>query len=161
MTVMASQITSLRFVYLTFYSGADQRKHQSSVSLTFVWGIHRWPVNSPHKRPVSWYTSVSTVYTHGFVVIFDKWTHMIDISHDEVIKWKHSLRYRSFVRGIHLSPVNSQHKRPWCGTIFFDLRLNKRWADNPDAGDLRHHRAHYDVTVMGLQWWIYPYPYPL
>ena len=30
-----------------------QRKHQSSTSLAFVWGIHRWPVNSPHKRPVA------------------------------------------------------------------------------------------------------------
>ena len=31
----------------------DQRKHQSSTSLAFVWGIHRWPVNSPHKGPVA------------------------------------------------------------------------------------------------------------
>ena len=43
---MASQITSLAIVYSTVYSGADQRKHQSSASLAFVWGIHRWPVNS-------------------------------------------------------------------------------------------------------------------
>ena len=38
--------------YSTVYSGADQRKHQSSPSLAFVWGIHRWSVNSPHKWPV-------------------------------------------------------------------------------------------------------------
>ena len=49
----ASQITSLTIIYLTVYSGADQRKHQSSASLAFVWGIHRWPVNSPHKWPVT------------------------------------------------------------------------------------------------------------
>ena len=53
MGVMASQITSLPIVYLTIYSGADQRKHQSSASLAFVRGIHRWPVNSPHKWPVT------------------------------------------------------------------------------------------------------------
>ena len=41
MTTMASQITSLTVVYSTFYSDADQRKHQSSESLAFVWGIHR------------------------------------------------------------------------------------------------------------------------
>ena len=41
MDSMASQITSLTFVYSTVYSGADQRKHQSSASLAFVWGIHR------------------------------------------------------------------------------------------------------------------------
>ena len=50
---MASQITSLIIVYSTVYSGADQRKHQSSASLAFVRGIHRWPVNSPHKWSVT------------------------------------------------------------------------------------------------------------
>ena len=41
MTTIASQITSLTSVYSTVYSDADQRKHQSSASLAFVWGIHR------------------------------------------------------------------------------------------------------------------------
>ena len=46
---MASQITGLTIVYSTVYSGTDQRKHQSSASLAFVRGIHRWPVNYPQK----------------------------------------------------------------------------------------------------------------
>ena len=50
---MASQITSLTIAYSTVYSSADQRKHQSSASLAFVRGIHRWPVNSPHKWTVT------------------------------------------------------------------------------------------------------------
>ena len=41
MTQLASQITSLTVVYSAVYSDADQRKHQSSASLAFVWGIHR------------------------------------------------------------------------------------------------------------------------
>ena len=49
----AAQITSLTFVYSTVYSGADERKHQSSASLAFVRGIERWPVNSPQKWPVT------------------------------------------------------------------------------------------------------------
>ena len=53
MATIASQITSLTIVYWTVYSGVDQRKHQSSVSLAFVWGIHRGPMNSPHKWPVT------------------------------------------------------------------------------------------------------------
>ena len=53
MDAMASQITSLTIVYSTVYTGADQRKHQSSALLAFVWGIQRWPVNSPHKQPVT------------------------------------------------------------------------------------------------------------
>ena len=50
---LASQITSLTIVYSTVYSDADQRKHQSSASLVFVREIHRGPVNSPHKLPVT------------------------------------------------------------------------------------------------------------
>ena len=53
MSTLASQITSLTIVYSTIYSGADQSKHQSSASLAFVWGIHRGPVKSPHKWPVT------------------------------------------------------------------------------------------------------------
>ena len=41
MITIASQITSLAVVYSNVYSDADQRKHQSSASLAFVWGIHR------------------------------------------------------------------------------------------------------------------------
>ena len=53
MDAIASQITSLTIVYSNVYSGADQSKHQSSASLAFLWGIHRGPVNSPHKWPVT------------------------------------------------------------------------------------------------------------
>ena len=56
MGAMVSQITSLTIVCSNVYSGADQRKHQSSASPAFVWGIHRWQVNSPHKGPVTWKT---------------------------------------------------------------------------------------------------------
>ena len=53
MGAIASQITSFTMiVYSTVYSGTDQRKHQSSASLAFVLGMHRGPVNSPHKWPV-------------------------------------------------------------------------------------------------------------
>ena len=53
MSTMASQITSLTIVYSSVYPGADQRTHQSSALLAFVRGIHQWPVNSPHKGPVT------------------------------------------------------------------------------------------------------------
>ena len=54
MSAMASQITSVSIVCLTVCPGADQRKHQSSASLAFVRGVHRWSVDSPHKGPVTW-----------------------------------------------------------------------------------------------------------
>ena len=74
MTVMASQITGLTIVYSIVYSDVDQRKHQSSASLAFVWGIHRGPVNPPHKWPVTrkmfpsmalWKAVVTPFLTHS------------------------------------------------------------------------------------------------
>ena len=53
MSAMASQITSLTIFYSIVYSGANERKHQSPVSLAFVRAIHQWPVNSPRKGPVT------------------------------------------------------------------------------------------------------------
>ena len=52
-STMASQITRVSIIYSNVCSNADQRKHQSSASLAFVRGIHRGPVNSPHKGPVT------------------------------------------------------------------------------------------------------------
>ena len=53
MSAMASLITGVSNVFSTICSGVDQRKHQSSASLAFVRGFHRWPVNSRHKGPVT------------------------------------------------------------------------------------------------------------
>ena len=52
MGAIASQITSLTIVH-SIVCSADQRKHKSSASLAVVRGIHRGPVNSPHKWPVT------------------------------------------------------------------------------------------------------------
>ena len=52
--MMVSQITGVSIVYPTVCPGADETKHPSSASLAFVVReIHRWPVNSPHKGPVT------------------------------------------------------------------------------------------------------------
>ena len=71
-------------------------------------------------------------------------------SHDDVIKWKHFPRYWPFVRGIHRSPVKSQHKGQWRGALMFSLICVwiNGWVNNREAGDLRCNRAHYDVIVM-------------
>ena len=55
MDTIAPQITSLMIVYSTVYSGADQRKHQSSASLAFVWGIHRWQRASNAEKVSIWW----------------------------------------------------------------------------------------------------------
>ena len=71
MGTMASQITSLTIVYWTLYSVADQRKHQSSASLAFERGIHRGPVNSPHKWPVT-RKIVSILWRHQTITWYAK-----------------------------------------------------------------------------------------
>ena len=71
---VASQIISLTVVYSTVYSGADRRKHQSSASLAFVRGIHRSPVNSPHKRPVT-----RKIFPFDDVIMFINVLHYIDV----------------------------------------------------------------------------------
>ena len=53
MSTMAPQITSVTIVYSTIYARRRSKKHQSPASLAFVRGIHRWPVISPHKGPVT------------------------------------------------------------------------------------------------------------
>ena len=50
---MAFQITSHTILCSPVCLGANQRKYQSSASLDFVRGIHRGPVNSSHKGPVT------------------------------------------------------------------------------------------------------------
>ena len=72
------------------------------------------------------------------------------VNHDDVIKWTHYTRYWPFVRGIHRWPVNSPNKGLWHGALMFSfiyVWINGR-VNNREAGDLRRHRAHYDVIVM-------------
>ena len=68
--------------------------------------------------------------------------------------WNIFRRHWPFVRKIHRSPVDSPHKGQWRGASVFSLicaRTNG-WANIGDAGDLRRHHTHYDVTVMLAAW---------
>ena len=119
MSLMASQITSLTIVYSPVCSGTCQRKHQSSASLAFVRGIHRGPVNSPHKRPAT-----RKMFPFDDVIMFpalpDGQTALVEIMlglglsnlifYQSLIikintgKWCHktSMRYKKYVRLISL-----------------------------------------------------------
>ena len=67
-------------VYSTVYSRHRSKKTSSSASLAFVRGIHRWPVSSPHKGPVtrkcfhsmmsSWYFDLSTEVQVSTILIY-------------------------------------------------------------------------------------------
>ena len=53
MSAMDPEIICVSIAHSTVSSVADQRKHQSSASLAFVKGIHRWTVNFTQKCPVA------------------------------------------------------------------------------------------------------------
>ena len=115
MGAMASQITSLTIVYWTVYSGADQRKYQSSASLAFVRGIHRWPAQRtsnaknvsiwlrhraleigrccvvimvcPLIRPILWMPWY--IRKHIYVHVHWWWKEFTNLKHNTVCKWQH------------------------------------------------------------------------
>ena len=134
-------------------------------------GIHWWPEDSQSQRSsnaqsfsMPWhhhgnYTPASTKLKGGYTGITLSVCPSVLPSqgqifyHDDVMKWKHFPCYWPFVRGIHRLPVNSPHKGQWRGTLMFSLIWvwMNGWVNNREAGDLRHHRTHYDVTVMWQQ----------
>ena len=75
------------------------------------------------------------------------------IYHDDVIRWKHSPRYWPFGRELtgdtgHLwiPLTKASDAELWC--FLWSAREQTDWVNNPDAGDLRRHRAHYDFTLI-------------
>ena len=110
MSAMASQITRLTIVCSTVYSGADQRKHQSSASLTFVPGVHQWPVNSPHKGPVT-HENVSILWRHH-VFIQVSTTEKTNGNWQMLTKLR-VLRNEFICRGFFNTNRHPQHRRFW------------------------------------------------
>ena len=124
MSAMASQITGVLVIVLSApAAGRIDRM------------VRRLGTDAKYQCDISFNSS----YQHGSCC-----------NHDDVIKWKPFLRCWPFVRGIHRSPVDSPHKGQWRGALMFCLicAWTDRWVNNGDAGDLRRHRANYDVTAM-------------
>ena len=170
MGTMASQITSLTIVYSTVYSGADQRKHQSSASLAFVRGIHRSPVNSPRKWPVTRKMfPFDDVITKTWSEQWPKpsksdignrssyFDYVLEVSLRLMLNeawWHHQMEtffaLLTVCVGNLLVTGEFPSQRPVTRSfdIVFDLHLKNGWVNNRDASDLRRHRAYHDVTVM-------------
>ena len=68
--------------------------------------------------------------------------------HDDVIRWN-IFRVTGPLCGEFTGPGEFPAQRPVARSfdIFFNLRING-WVNNREAGDLRRHRGHYDVSVM-------------
>ena len=120
-------------------------------------------VSSYIDRSTKWFSShLFVLVVNGFIFypvdplfhyIRTKKTEPVDLPPD-VPWWRHQTEtfpcYRPFVWGIHRSSMNSHHKGKWRETLMFSLicACTNSWVNNRDAGHLRRHRAHHDVTVM-------------
>ena len=157
MSTIASQITSLTIVS-TVYSGADQRKHQSSASLAFVWGIHRGPVNSPHKWPVTRkmfpfddvIMEPSQIQGSGCAIsnLISECYGSDAITCHRNVWWRHQME--TFSASLALcqgnSPVTGEFhsQRPVTPSfdVSVDLRMNigsrRRWLETPSRSLCRH-----------------------
>ena len=127
--------------------GTTSNKHHSLHYWSFVRGIHRWPVNSPHKGPVTrkkLLLMASSCVRNSDNPSRDTTIHMMTSSNGNMFRVTGPLR-AEFTGHRWIPP----HKSQWRGALIFSLIC--AWINgwnNRKAGDLRLHRAHYDVTVM-------------
>ena len=138
------KISSTTFIFSTKMPIYFSKLPQEIAIRNFMWkwSYNIWHLNalrSEHWQCYTYYCQLNVTIALGVCV----W------SHDDVIKWKHFPRYWPFVRGIYRPPLNSPQKK-WRGALMFSLICVwiNGWVNNREAGDLRRHRAHYDVTVM-------------
>ena len=143
MSAMASQITGVSLVCSTVCSGADERKHQSSASLALVRGIHRSPVNSPHKGPVT-----------RKIILFASVTSSLATSSPAMMyldQRKHqSSASLALVRGIHRSPVNSPHKGPVTRKIILFASVTSSLATSSPAMMYLDQRKHQSSASLAF-----------
>ena len=70
----------------------------------------------------TWYHSCfGNLWVEGTEAVNDDVNEDGEGGNNDVIKWKHFLRYWPFVRGIHRSPMDSPHKGQWSGALVFHL----------------------------------------
>ena len=119
-------------------------------SVKFEWNTKLFIEEDAFENAVC---EMATILSRGDELIRpDVTDSIVMMLHDDIIKSKHFPRYWPFLRGIHRSPVNSPHKGQWRGALMFfwsSPRING-WVNNRKAGDLRRHRAYYDVILMML-----------
>ena len=148
---------------------ATQLFAQQFVKKTSKVHIHMWSVDSSDResgmrKPLSshgqkfynfeWSRGCMSLGKHVmpikqlFLSVDFSWLWHVSGTHDDDIKWKHFPCHWPFVKGIQRWPVDPPHKGQWRGALIFDSTLTNGWINNRDAGDLKHHCTHYDVTVM-------------
>ena len=126
MSAMASQITGVSILCSVVFSGINQRKLQSSASLAFLRGIHRSPVNSPHKGPVTRKMfPFDDVIMRSSSYMSRQHAHIVVKGNEDVMTWKCCAHCWPFVKLIHRLPVGLPPKDQYDSALVFSLLLIK------------------------------------
>ena len=131
----------------------SQQTVKQTVGLSFIWV----PMTFTCSIVYMYFQLRGAIWNESYIWFLSPDPHFLTAGvfsfkrHDDVIKWKLFPRYWPFVWGIHLSPVNSPHKKgQWRGALMFSLICvwMNDWVNNREAGGLRRYPAHYDVIVI-------------
>ena len=116
------------------------------------------PVNSPHNGPVTrkMFPFDDVIMSKQRTKLESWWIPCLQQRHGKIpyIWWRHQMETFSALLALYAGnssvPANSPHKGQWRGALMFSLicAWSNSWANNGDTGDLRRHRAHYDVILM-------------
>ena len=149
MTTIASQITSLTIVYSIVYSDTDQRKHQSSASLAFVWGIHRdrWIPRTKDQLHVKCFHLMTSSWEQAllFQDLDDKLMNIVC----------NGLRqYWTNAISIELWKINGQRSPScWQKTASADKMTAKRTVNNMQENNrLQHVWVHLKTHILNILW---------
>ena len=140
-----SEITGVSIAYLTIGSSADQRKYQCYASLAFVRGIHRWPVDSPYKGPVT-----RKMFPFDYVIVYESCCTLIQIllSFDwrrtDNKSWSESTMLHLTDAYIRQSALMSSHY----------LWLNNIWRANFNKIAGNHWYYYWEFTCRSLSCYI-------
>ena len=157
MTEMASQITSLMIIYSTVYSDADQRKHQSSAGLAFVWGINRGPVNSPHKWPVT-----RQMFPFDDVIMILIMTGHLLYRYNDVIMSAMASQITILTivySGVYSAADGRKHQSS--ASLAFLRRIHRWTVNSPDKGPVTQKMSSSDDAIMTnalCVLWVQMYP---
>ena len=151
---MGSQFITVNLTWLSAHGHSEKLFGNCCFYLCLVYPsafLCTWRKNHVVRLQCCQYTGILVGRCKGIY----NWTglpriHHVANMHSDIIKWEHFPHYWPFVWGIHQSSVNSLHKGQWHGALILSSMCAwiNSWVNSREAGDLRRHHAHYDITVM-------------
>ena len=146
-----------------FHIGKSCEDLHSSPGQSDIWPprlFHKlWKVSETagkHNRMTSWHRNgfhINSLVPSKFLLQGNGHVTTVLRLNDDVITWKHFPRYWPFVNNSPVTgefPLKASNAKLWC--FLWSVSWINVWVNNPEAGNLKHQCAHYDVIVMAVLW---------